>query len=64
MQADTVLENLRILHLEPQAAERGLCSVGSEGEPMTPHWAKFGIGGPKACPHSEALPATSLHLLQ
>ena len=64
VQADLVPEILKILHLDHQETEKGLSSLGSQDEPMILRWAKLGIGDPKACPHSEALPPTSLNLLQ
>jgi hypothetical protein len=33
-------KELRVLHLDPKAAKRRLCSAGSQEEPLILHWAE------------------------
>jgi hypothetical protein len=54
IQADMVLEELRVLHLEPQA---------EEGD-WIPRWVEFEHRRPQTCPHSDTFPPTRPHLLQ
>ena len=54
MQVDMGLEQeLRVLHLDPKAAE---------GDSFS-HWVELGVRSLKAHPDSDTLPPTSLHLL-
>jgi len=55
VQADTVLEELRALHFDLQAARRRL-------EFFT--WQSLSIGDLKARPHGDTLPPTKPHPLQ
>jgi len=41
MQADMVLEVLRVLHLDLKAARRRLSSLGSQEWTGIPHWAEL-----------------------
>ena len=56
-----VLEELRVFHLDPQAAEG---STGSQEECLIHTRQSLSMGGDfKAHPHSDALPLTRPHFL-
>jgi len=62
LQADLALEGPRVLHLDPQMAERP-CPPQAWEEALIPHWAELEHRDRKAHPHSGTLPPTRPHLL-
>jgi hypothetical protein len=56
MQADKVLEELRVLHLDPKAARRRLSSAGGQEKVLFQTGQSLSIGGIKAHLQSNTLP--------
>jgi hypothetical protein len=46
-QVDMVLKKPRVLHLDPEAARRGLNSLDSQEEVLIPHWDESEHGSPQ-----------------
>jgi hypothetical protein len=64
MQADSVLEEPRVLHLDPKAARRSLSPAGSQREALFHTGRSLSIGGDlKTHLHSDELPSTRPRLL-
>jgi hypothetical protein len=64
MQADTVLEEPRVLHPDTKAARRSLICTGSQGEGLFCAGWSLSTRSPQIpLPHSDALPPTRPHLL-
>ena len=64
-EADMVLQELTVLHLDPKVARGKLSSASSQEKGLFPDWAGLSLstGTLKACLHSDILPLTRPHPL-
>jgi hypothetical protein len=63
MQANTALEEPRVLYLDLRTAKRRLSSAGSQEGDLSFTGQSLRLAALKACLHSDTLPPTRPHLL-